>query len=49
MYENRKMTPIKVAFKREEKEIRKSRRRVNAIKVHHMHVWKYHSETLLHN
>jgi hypothetical protein len=48
MYENRIMKPVK-NFQRRGKGIKKSNRVVNSIKVHYMHVWKYHNETPLYN
>jgi hypothetical protein len=38
---NRMMTPAKIAFLKEEQ--------VNLIKVHYMHVWKYHNGTPSYN
>jgi hypothetical protein len=44
MYKNRIIKPIKVILKWKTS---KSNRGVNLIKVHYMHAWKYHNETLV--
>jgi hypothetical protein len=48
-YENRKMKPNKMFLKSGGRGDKKIIEVVNMIKVHYVHVWKYHSETPLYN
>jgi hypothetical protein len=46
------MKPTENCFKRggEEGELKKSKRElIDLIKVHYIHIWKYHNETPLYN
>jgi hypothetical protein len=47
-YENRIMKPIQNCFK-VRKGDKKKKQRVNLIKAHYMHVWKYHNEPPLYS
>jgi hypothetical protein len=48
MYKSRIMESINI-FKGEERGQKRVTEEVNLIKVHYMHVWKYHNGTLLYN
>jgi hypothetical protein len=49
MYENRTVNPVEIVLRKGEGGWWGMVEGVNLIGVHHMHVWKYHSETSLKN